>query len=249
MSLYNEQELPFVKRIKSIKEDALYNYKFHLTRFLNMREQEIIKEIIGSDLFLYESSILEYGEYKRMVISPMEIKPDFKITLLNLIYPKKYLKLHHRKVLGAILSLSIERNLIGDIFFTKDDDCYIFASSEIKDFLIDNLRLISHQPVELVETSTIKGEIKIELEYIDGFVKSLRLDSVVALLFKIGRNEAQELIQEGMCKVNQKEIQNTTHHVQEGDIISLKGYGKGKIIEIGGLSKSERIFLKLGKFI
>lgn len=246
MSLFSDEEMPFVKKVNSVVIDALNNNKITLFKFLNKREIEILN-YLKKDSYLYVSSCL--GDYQRAIISGFEINPDFKIVLVKINYNKKYLSLNHRIVLGTIMSLGVSRNTIGDIFITESDDVYFYATREIYNYLKQELRIISHQSVELEEKEEILGNIKNNYKEIKCFVASLRLDIIISELFNLSRSNAQELISNSNCKVNQRIITNKSYQVKEKDEISLMHYGKGSLLEIGGKSKNNRIFITLAKKI
>lgn len=248
MQPLNEEEEMFFKRIYSLKDNALSNYKLSILKFLDLRKQDIIKYIIGNDAYLYFDGGYDDAEYKKCIISPFELEsPDFKITKLKLNYNKKFLDLNHRKVLAVLMELGIKREVFGDILF-NGSDVYIMASSENAGFIIDNLRLISHQSVEVVEYS---GEIKniINLSEEKIFVSSMRLDNVIAHTYNISRAIAQDFIMAAKVKVNQVELLNNNHELKIGDLISVRGKGRFKIMELLGTSKSDRIVLKIGKYV
>ena len=115
----NDDEELFFKRINSIKDNVLNNYKMNILKFLDLRKQEIIKYIIGNSCYLYFDGGYNDAEYKKCIISPFELdNPDFKIDVLKLNYNKKYLSLNHRKVLACLMELGIKREVIGDILFS-----------------------------------------------------------------------------------------------------------------------------------
>ncbi len=248
MQPLNDEEEMFFKRIYSIKNNAIDNYKITTLKFLDLRKQEIIKYIIGKDCYLYFDGGYNDSEYKKCIISPFEIDyPDFKITKLKLNYNKKFLSLNHRKVLAVLMDLGIKREVFGDILF-NNNDCFIMASSENKDYIINNLRIISHNPVEVIEyDGTIENIITLEEDKI--FVSSLRLDCIISGVYNISRSISQELIEKEKVKVNQTLIKNNNHELKNGDIVSVRGKGRFKMLEQLGTSKSNHICLKIGKYI
>lgn len=245
----NDEEEMFFKRIHSLKDAAINNYKVSTLNFLDLRKQEIIKYIIGNDCYLYFDGGYNDAEYKKCVISPFELdEPDFKITKLKLNYNKKYLELNHRKVLAVLMELGIKREVFGDILFNNDNDVFIMVSSENKDFIINNLRLISHQSVEVVEyDGELSNVLTLQKEKI--FISSMRLDAIIAGVYNIARSISQDFIKAGNVKINQALIQNNNHECKPNDIVSVRGKGRFKIIEMLGKSKSERIVLEIGKYI
>lgn len=248
MNAQNDEEELFFKRINSIKDNALNNYKLTTLKFLDIRKQEIVRYVIGNSCNLYMWGGYDDAEYKKCVISPFEIEdPDYKLDILKLDYNKKFLTLNHRKVLACLMDLGIKREVIGDILF-NGDECYIMASSEMSQYIIDNLRNISHNPVEV---SIHNGEVSnvINLEEVKCFVSSMRLDCIISGIYNVARSISQDLIKSEAVKVNQVLTKNTSHETHVGDIISVRGKGRFKILEELGQSRSDRIVLSLGKYI
>lgn len=247
MMISNEDE-DFLKRINSLVNKAIINNNISILKFLDIHKQEIVKYACGKKVYLYFDGGYSDCEYKKAMISSFEIKnPNLKISILKLNYNPKYLTLNHRKVLACLLDLGIKREVIGDIVF-NDTDCYIMVSEEIKEYVIDNLRNISHTPVELTEYF---GEVikKINYETKKVFVTSLRVDSVIASMYGISRNKAQEMVRGDLVKVNEAKILNVNHVLKENDMISVRGKGRFYLGNILGSSRSERIIVELKKVL
>lgn len=247
MILSDDEEL-FYKKVKSLLDKATLNSKTSLLKFLDLKKQEILKYVVGNNAYLYLSGGYNDAEYKKAIISPFELNdPDFKISVLKIDYNTKYLTLNHRKVLACLLDLGIKREVIGDIILSNNDVIF-FASSEMKDYIIENLRSISHVPVSIIEYS---GEInKIDnFSYEKIYLNSLRLDAIISHTYKIARDKAQDLVKNDMVKVNQGSILNVNHIVKEEDIISVRGKGRFKVSKILGNSRSDKIIVDVAKYI
>ena len=78
-------------------------------------------------------------------------------------------------------------------------------------------------------------------------VSSLRLDVILATALNISRQKAQALIGSGKVKVNFKQTEKTSADCEVGDTISIRGFGRCKIISINGQSKKEKWKITLGK--
>ena len=248
MNFIDQAEEGFVKKINSQKNDVLNNNKIILTKFLNLREQELYKFVIGKSLNLYFSNVSQQDESKRALLSSFELTPDFNISILKLDYNKKYLEINHRMILGNIMSLQIERNMIGDILIS-DKSCYIIVSKEIKDVIINEIKSINHTPVSFIEVDSIEGDFSPKLKEKKLFLSSLRIDLVLANAYNISRNEIQEIIDKKDVKINQRVITNHITEVKENDIISLAHHGRIKILNIGSLSRSGKIIVDIGEYV
>ncbi len=245
---YTQDEEKIVKKFNSYKEGALRGYKTTLTKFLNLREQELLKYVIGNNdsIYLYFSNLSGSDEAKRALISPFEIEPEFNISILKLEYDKRFVKLEHRHILGTIMGLQIERNMIGDILINKDNDVYLIVSCEMEQFIKDNLISIDHTPIIFSNVDKLEGDFSPEYKVKKVFAQSLRVDLIIAEAFNLSRAKAQELIREEALKINQGVELNPIKNIKESDLISLRGYGRVKIITIGGLSKSGKILVEMG---
>ena len=80
----------------------------------------------------------------------------------------------------------------------------------------------------------------------DGFrlkhrVKFLGLD---LFLFHERSRTAVQHIRMGGASLNYVPCERTDAPVKEGDILSLRGYGKGRLKAVGGRSKKDRLFVE-----
>ena len=73
---------------------------------------------------------------------------------------------------------------------------------------------------------------------------SPRLDAAVGGMFSLSRTTASELIKEGLVTLNYSPCLKVDKEVKCGDIISVRGKGKGEIEEFGGKSRRGRTFIK-----
>lgn len=77
-------------------------------------------------------------------------------------------------------------------------------------------------------------------------MSSLRLDTLTATAFQISRNKAQLLIQQGKTKVNWGIIEQTSFECAQGDVVSVRGLGRCTLLEILGMTKKDKLRVKLG---
>ena len=81
-------------------------------------------------------------------------------------------------------------------------------------------------------------------------VKSPRLDAVCAGMFGLSRTAAAEAIAQGLVTLNYAECLKCDAQVRDGDVLSLRGKGKGIVLDAGGtLSRKGRLFVKTGIFL
>ena len=237
----------FRKRIDSIISRA-YEGGVTILPFLDEAQQGILEEELkwhSNINYKFYGKIIN-ADRKRSIISPYEIKnDDFKIQIFEIIYNTKYYELYHRSILGALMSLGIKRESIGDIVI-KDKKAYFAATKEISKFLIEEFKSVGKAPIELKEIDTeIENEIIYETK--THFLSSLRIDCVVAGAYNLSRSEVLEFIERGDIFINHVLNLNPSHICHLDDLISIRHKGRVKISKIGGNTKSGRIAVDLSK--
>ena len=206
------------------------------------------------DAFSYERDVKAmawggYDEAERLKIGffPEFTECDtalFPITPVRISYnPDFSRRLTHRDFLGSVLGLGITREKMGDIIL-DEGQAVIFADKDIADYIAVNLERVAHTKVRtnILDGFTPKPREAAEKKLT---VASLRLDAVISNALNISRGKAAELIKGEKAYINWKSETSVSKAVAEGDIITLRGYGRVKIREIMGTTKKDRILLRL----
>ncbi len=133
--------------------------------------------------------------------------------------------LSHRDFLGAVMNLGINRNTIGDIVI-KDNIGYLFCLESISEYIINNLTRIKHTTVvcELADRSV--EFTAPEPEALETTVSSLRADAVSAAVYRLSRSAISELFREKKVFINSRLCEKESAVLKEGDIVSVRGYGR-----------------------
>lgn len=149
----------------------------------------------------------------------------------------------HRDYMGALLGLGIKREWLGDIW-VKGDTATVFCLPTVKRHLLDSLDKVGRWGVKTAELALNEIEApERKIKRVNFSVKSPRFDAVVAGMFNLSRSAAAERINAGDASLNYSQCLKVDAPVKEGDIISLRGYGKGVLGAEGGQSKKGRTFL------
>lgn len=238
----------FLNKMRDVSRlcDKYRTAKF--SRFLDGREQELVRNngISGTLFGGYEGA-----ERRILGVFPEWEETDFKKYPINLIKftPKCESSLSHRQYLGTVLSLGIERDKIGDILAEKDY-AYMFLCSDIAEFVIENVKKVGSFGVFAEITDIKNAELpQKKFEIISRIVASMRLDAVVAGILNKSRNDAKTLILGGRISVNHFETVKTDLAVKDGDLLSIRGFGRAEIFEIGNKTRSDKIHIKYKKYI
>ncbi len=150
----------------------------------------------------------------------------------------------HRDYLGAALGLGIGRESLGDIRI-EGDTAYVFCLPSVEPLLLEELSKVGRfgvtaAPCPLHEVPPAAVKVKA----LSFTVKSLRLDAVTGAMFGLSRTAAAEQIRLGAVSLNYTVSEKTDAPVQAGDVLSLRGRGKGRLTAVGGRSKKDRLFVE-----
>lgn len=153
----------------------------------------------------------------------------------------------HRDYLGAALGLGIGREWLGDILI-DGSSAWLFCLPSVRQHLLLNLDKAGRCGVRVREVSLADVPAhKREMKETVFSVKSLRLDAVCAGMFNLSRTAAAEAVTQGLVTLNYSVCQKADAPIRNGDILSLRGKGKGEILDAGGTeSRKGRLFVKCG---
>jgi len=157
-------------------------------------------------------------------------------------------QLSHRDILGAALALGLERSVFGDIAI-EEGQAIVICLPRIADFIAENLvkaGKIGLRAVRIPLSSLPEPRKHIREQR--GTVASLRLDALLAEAFRLSRGAAEEKIRAGLVQLNHELCDDGARRVKEGDIFSLRGKGRVKLLEAGGESRKGRLWVTVGHY-
>ncbi|MDD9138388.1 cell division protein [Fructobacillus sp. CRL 2054] len=245
---FDSEERAFVSQATDWLQTVSNEYRVVLTHFLNPRERHILSILIGdrTDIKFESFGMFDRAEKRRVVIAPefIEIEQsDFEELLLQIHFPKKFLELRHKDLLGAFLSAGIDRSVFGDILLDKDAGIAQVAIEKRQQSFIEQEILqigkVSTDwqsvPIEQALVKEEEGEEKFLL------VPSLRLDAVIASCFNLSRSQVKELIESGFVAVNWSKTLKANRTIHLHDVISVRKKGRIALQSLAGHSKSDKI--------
>lgn len=192
-----------------------------------------------------------YGEAERKILGlfPDFLAPEeslFPLTALTFTY-RSEMTLSHRDFLGSFMSLGIERSTVGDIL-PGEGVCIAFFRMELADFIQQNLQKIGRVGVKISKGVNAPLPAAHEFETLSGVVASDRIDCMVAFLCRTGRKKAAELISAGLVAKNHRETLSVSEKLQEGDVLSIRKYGKFMIDRLGPQTAKGRLAVMCRKY-
>ena len=250
---FRPEEKVFIEQVIGWKQEVEDFYAPKLTDFLDPRERLIVQSIIGKngDIMVAESGRFSEAERKRLIIYPNYYQPsdeDFYITICEMTFPSKFIQLKHPDVLGAIISLGIDRSKFGDIRLS-DSTIQFAIANEILDYVRVNLDSVGKEKVQVKELQQNSPLLPPESKWIEQVLttSSMRLDTVLSSVYLISRQKAALLINAGKVKVNFVVREQVSFELHELDLLSIRGYGRIVIRTIEGRTKKDKLRIKISR--
>lgn len=234
--------------------DKLYaardRYRTGFTFFLSERQSELAKKIMASERYENYMMFGGYEQAERVMLGifaeyEMPHRESFPLKALTISY-RTADKLSHRDFLGALMGLDITRETVGDIC-AGNGRCVIFLTETAAREAV-TLTKIGKTGVKIREGFDLEDIPEREYQLISGTVSSLRIDSVIAAAVKCPRSLAALLVEGGKVSVRGCETTSCASHIGEGDTLTVRGYGKFRLVRIGRTTKKDRTFIEIYKY-
>ncbi len=237
-----KEELLLQKRLIELSNLAYNRDIVTFSDFLNLNELNILHST-PKDMFpaVYETyGGYEYAERQMVAFLPDALYYEFRYPFQPLkvtpLYDRFAETLSHRDYLGAVLNLGIDRCKTGDIL-VQGKEAIIFAADSIAPYVEESLSKVRHTSVCVTAGTFQDFHYVPEFEHIKGTVSSVRLDSVLAVAFPLSRSRVAGMIEGAKVYVNGRLTTSNSHHLKEGDIISVRGMGRAVY---GGIQSETR---------
>ncbi|WP_172798805.1 RNA-binding protein [Paenibacillus sp. FJAT-26967] len=250
---FHPDEHAFVDRAQEWIENASH-HKVKRTDFLDPRQSFIVSTLINRnpDVQIRLDGGFPDAERRRAIIGPDYLdmaSEDMGLRVLSVESgDSKFQTLTHGDYMGAILALGMKRDKVGDIHVSPEG-CHFVVAEEAADYLHLHLSQVHrvHVVTEILPIDKLIAS-PVRLEEMTLSVASLRLDGVVSDVFRLSRAKVLVPIGAGKCKVNWKPEENPSVPLKEGDVVSLQGFGRFRVLEVEGTTKKGRMRIKIGKY-
>ncbi|QVK16803.1 hypothetical protein KHQ81_07720 [Mycoplasmatota bacterium] len=240
------EEKEFYAQIIEQIEKVEKNGRIILTKFLSLREQEIITDTTKFHRIkvLFEGGY-ENAERKRCFLYPdtVTFKSNFNITCFKIEYNKRYLKINHQNVLGTLMSLQIDRALFGDIVFSEEE-CYFFISSDIEPVILLEFNTINKVPITL-ERHVNKLDITQKFLTKEIIISSMRIDNLISHVYNLSRDNAKQMVLSSYVYKNYRITSNPAVKCEINDVVSVRKHGRFTISKMLRKTKSDKFVLEI----
>lgn len=214
--------------LKLYSSDFLYPWEISLTRHAALNTDFKIAEWGGYKNAFRKKIVCSQNKIKQSMfnITPVEFKPDSWILYAS-----------RKAVLDAFLKKGVSSELLGDIH--KSDEFWILMlDSKFTNIEFDDVEIITSTNFPLDSINPPK-------EKISGTTSSVRLDSLCSIAFKPSRGKLKGLIENGGAMVDYNFATKAGREIKEGSVISLRGFPRFKLSEIGAVTKKGRTRVSL----
>lgn len=237
-----------LSHLKELYQRALAHDMISISGFYSEEEiSEALSHLKGEfGKGLKEDSIHPIGGHRdpdrQRIVFSQEEEIDESIYIGAMMIETKniaFTGFEHREVLGALLGLGIKRSLIGDIVIAPPK-AYAYYAKEAEEMVLslekvgkENVKIRAMDISEVPEIATTEAK--------NVSIPSLRLDSLIAHVFLLSREQAKEAISKGFVKVGQEIMTKSDYAPKDGERISLKGHGKFRYIGENGTTKKGKL--------
>ena len=169
------------------------------------------------------------------------------VVCVRLGWDKRFDTLGHRDILGSLMSLGMDRALLGDIVMGAGE-AHLFALPAAAKRVQAELAQAGGATLSVEILEEIPALSAGEGEPVRGTVASLRLDAVLDLAFRLSRGRAAELVKSGRVQVDHILELRPDRKLSEGAVLSVRGMGRAELAEIGGQTKKDRTSVTLLRY-
>lgn len=250
----NEEQI-LKGRLSDLAKRAYQQNIYTYSSFLSPSELVLLEEIRNDISYIHMESFGGHELSERQIVgfgseAEFGYPGHFPITVIKVmpLLEKFSETLSHRDFLGALMHLGIERNTLGDIL-TKEKTAYIFCMESIAEYICKELTKVKHTNVRCEITNMDIPALKPTLAEEEFPVVSLRLDGIIASLLKCSRSEALSFFEDKKVTLNGRITGRNSTILKEGDIFSVRGYGKFIFNGTGGNTRKGKIYVHIKRYI
>lgn len=246
-----EENSRLVARISDAYKAAEARRGMRFIGFLDLREKRVAQDALtslGADDYEFFGGY-DGAERTMLCLYPPHRRPEHdKYPLAALEFTWRFGDLSHRDFLGALMSLGLRSEKIGDINVGGSDGTVVLDGA-MADFVTQNLTRVGRCTVKC---SAIRPDGIVparSFKDICDTVASPRLDCIVSALTNISRGKSDELIRGGAVMVDFGPESDPDARMDDGATVSVRGHGRYIVDTVGPVTKKGRMRLTARKYI
>lgn len=248
----DDDDVRLLDRLSDWTRAAEEKYVVKFSAFLDERQCLLCSRLMAS--LKYENYMLwggfEGAQRQMICVYPQYGEPDksdFPIVPVTFRYRMED-KLTHRDFLGSLMGMRITRDSVGDIL-VGEGSAAVFLRNSVAEDVLFSLKKVGRTGVKTERG--YDGSIAPEVKTVEicGTVASMRADCIFSLAAKLSREKAAQLIKNTGIEINHVLKNSPKATLDEGDVFSVRGYGKFVLGSVDGVTKKDRIHITLCKFV
>lgn len=158
-------------------------------------------------------------------------------------------KITHSSILGSLFGLNITNEMFGDIVL-YECNFYFYVLEDIHDYVVNNFDMVGGVSIKLAEVDVdLLDDYERKYEIYEVIVASLRIDAVISRLIGCNRERVQSKIKERLVLLNGEVLNKSSYSLKDGDIFSIRGFGKYVYAGVKNVTKREHLVIKIKKYI
>lgn len=224
----------------------------HFVGFVDERQRAVLSAALRN---VKGATVLFWGGYEQAERTFFGAFPDFMqadtalfpLTPIECTY-REEASLSHRDFLGTLLAAGVKREKIGDIL-CANGKTVLFVGEDVAPFLCEQITKVGGEGVTVLAGLSAPLQFSRTYKEIKMTVASPRLDNVVKALTGLSREKAASLIVGGFVSLCHLPCEAVAKTVSEGDVLSVRGYGRFRIESLGTVTKKGRIMLTAQKYL
>lgn len=210
------------------------------TLFLNQSELKKVTRILNKTKCKYEI-YNPYPDAEKVIIYSDEIP---KVSLLEIICKKE---LQHKDILGSLFGYNISPNNYGDIIILNNK-YYLIVMDKILKFFLTQFREVGRNIVEIEQRNfDVIENYSVQYEEVKLLCSSLRIDNVVSSITNLSRSSVDEMFKDDNVLLNYENVKKFKV-IEEGDILSIRRFGKYKFNQELGKNKKGKFIIEMLKY-
>ena len=223
------------------------------TGFLSPHEQAMAEALLHTAGvragYIFDGGYQE-AERRRLCFLPDWAEgTETELVFLRAAFRDSAAALTHRDILGSLMGLGVERDRLGDILVSAHS-ADIVAAASLRNFFLREWGEAGRVKLTVTEIGREDLEVpQAQVKTVRDTVSSLRLDAVAASAFGLSRGRAAELIAAGRVSLDHAACLKPDKQVGQGAVLTARGLGKAKLIEVGGLTKKGRVGIVIERYL
>ena len=187
------------------------------------------------------------AEREQVCYHPAWAEAEFTAVWVEIRWAAKFAHVEHRDLLGSLMALGMDRSFFGDLI-AQEDRAYLLCLPEIAARLPMEWEKAGNVPIKVQVLEDAPAIEPPKGEFLRDTVASLRLDCVLSAGMKTSRSRAAEIIRMGAVAVDHMPEERTDRVLTAGQLLSIRGFGRIRLSEVGSPTRKERLPVQLEIF-